>query len=418
MFGITKNRGVLRGDLVVWAILLLLSMISLVEVYSASSNMTYQTGHYWDPIVQHGFLMCISLVVAWITHLTGLNIIKLGLLLLYPASLIMLFALLVTGKDVNGAARFIPILGITFQPSELAKFTLVGVAALILSIGYDPKRKQTKEGYFYVHIILTGITCLLIFTENLSTAIIIAFVMIVLAWIASPPKKIFYGLCLALFAAVFVGYVGLKGTPESVLQKFDNTPLERVTTWAHRLRDDNKRPENPKDYPIYDNVQVTHARIAIATCGIKGRGVGQSIERDFLPQAYSDFIYAIIIEEGGLLAAIGVVVLYLVLLFRCIRIARRCKNRYPAYLVMGIALMLVTQAMVNMAVAVGIMPVTGQTLPLVSKGGTSIFMCNIAIGIILKVSYGAKRIEKPKKKEENATTEEVTTEVTTEVVIA
>ncbi len=418
MLGITKSSGLLKGDLVVWAILLFLSMISLVEVYSASSNMTYQTGHYWDPILQHGALLCIGLLLAWLTHLTNLNIIKLLLLILYPISLILLFALLVTGKDVNGAARFIPILGFTFQPSELAKFTLVGVAALVLSIGYDSKRKQTKEGYFYVLIILTGITCLLIFTENLSTAIIIAFVMMVLAWIASPPRKIYYGICLAVFAAAFVGYIALKSTPESILQKFNDTPLERVTTWAHRLRDDNSRPANPKDYPIYDNVQVTHARIAIATCGFKGRGVGQSIERDFLPQAYSDFIYAIIIEEGGLIAAIAVVVLYLVLLYRSIRIARRCKNRYPAYLVMGIALILVTQAMVNMAVAVGVMPVTGQTLPLVSKGGTSILMCNIAIGIILKVSYGAKRAEKPEKKEDRSEQEETTTEVTTEVVIA
>ncbi len=418
MLGITKNSGVMKGDLVVWAILLLLSMISLVEVYSASSNMTYQTGHYWDPILQHGALLCIGLLLAWLTHLTNLNIIKLLLLIFYPVSLILLFALLITGKDVNGAARFIPILGFTFQPSELAKFTLVGVAALVLSIGYDAKRKQTREGYFYVLIALTGITCLLIFTENLSTALIIAFVMMALAWIASPPKKIFYGICLTLFAAAFVGYIVLKSTPESVLQKFDDTPLERVTTWAHRLRKDNSRPANPQEYPIYDNVQVTHARIAIATCGIKGKGVGQSVERDFLPQAYSDFIYAIIIEEGGLGAAVVVVVLYLVLLYRCIRIARKCKNRYPAYLVMGIALMLVTQAMVNMAVAVGVMPVTGQTLPLVSKGGTSILMCNIAIGIILKVSYGAKRTEKPENKEGKTKQVETTTEVTTEVVIA
>ncbi len=388
-----KGRELIKGDLVVWAILLILSMISIVEVYSASSNMTYTRGHFWDPVIQHGGLVCVGLLLAWLTHITNLGIIKLLLLLAYPLSLILLIVVLFTGEEINGAARFIPVFGFTFQPSELAKFSLVGVAALLMSIGYEKKRKQVNEKYFYALIVLTGITCLLIFTENLSTAIIIAFVMMMLAWIASPPKKIFYGICLVSGIVMFVGYTTLRSIPQNTLQSFQGTMLERVRTWAHRVQESDNPPANPNDYPIYTNIQKTHARIAIATCGIKGRGVGKSDARDFLPQAYSDFIYAIIIEEGGLFAGSFVVLLYLVLFYRCIRIARRCRNKYPAYLVMGISLMLVTQAMVNMAVAVGVLPVTGQTLPLVSKGGTSILMCNVSIGIILKVSYGAKRIE-------------------------
>ncbi len=416
MLGITKDRGILRGDMVVWAILFILSMVSVVEVYSASSNMTYATGKYWDPVIQHGGLVCLGLLIAWLMHITNLGIIKLGLFFAYPVSLILLIIVLLAGKDINGAARFIPILNFSFQPSELAKFSLVGVAALILSMGYDKTRQQTDERYFYILIGLTGLTCLLIFTENLSTAVIIAVVMMVMAWIASPPRKIFYGIFFGAILVLSAGYVTLKNIPETTLQKFDNTILERTITWAHRVQKKGTLPPNPKDYPIYDNIQETHARIAIATCGIKGKGAGQSVQRDYLPQAYSDFIYAIIIEEGGIFFAILVMVLYLVLLYRCIRIAQKCKNKYPAYLVMGLSLMLITQAMVNMAVAVGAMPVTGQTLPLVSKGGTSILMCNMAIGIILKVSYGAKRIDTTKKKKEmeEETVEEVVEEVVEE----
>ncbi len=412
MLGITKNSGLLRGDLVVWAILLILSMVSVVEVYSASSNMTYATGNYWDPVVTHGGLVCLGLLLAWLMHVTNLGIIKLILLFAYPVSLILLIVVLFMGKDVNGAARFIPILGFTFQPSELAKFSLVGVASLILSIGYDKKRKRTDERYLLSLIVLTCLTCLLIFTENLSTAVIIALVMMVLAWIASPPRKLFYGICLGLGIVMVVGYTALKNVSETTLQKFADTKLERITTWAHRLQKKSALPPNPRDYDIYSNIQETHARIAIATCGVKGKGAGQSVQRDFLPQAYSDFIYAIIIEEGGLLTAVAMMVLYLALLYRCIKIARRCKNKYPAYLVMGISLTLVTQAMVNMAVAVGAMPVTGQTLPLVSKGGTSILMCNMAIGIILKVSYGAKRIDKKETKKEEVKEVEAEEEAT------
>ncbi|MCD8302492.1 MAG: FtsW/RodA/SpoVE family cell cycle protein [Prevotellaceae bacterium] len=401
MLGITNKKGLVRGDLYIWLILLVLSLISIVEVYSASSNMSYVDGRYWTPVIQHGCLVGLGLVLAWLMHITNLGIIKLILFLAYPLSIVLLIIVLFTGRDVNGAARFIPIFGFTFQPSEMAKIALVGMASLILSLGYDKEKRQTNDKYFWAMIVCTLIVCLLIFSENLSTAIIIGVVMVVLAWIASPPRKVFYGICLTLAIVALVGYQTMKHVPQSFYSHLEDTKLHRLTTWIHRVQKEDKLPDNPRDYDVYENIQVTHAQIAIATCGIKGRGVGQSVERDFLPQAYSDFIYAIIIEEGGLLEGALVMLLYLGLLYRCILIARKCKNKYPAYLVMGIALMLVTQAMVNMAVAVGALPVTGQTLPLVSKGGTSILMCNIAIGIILKVSYGAKKIEK---KEETAET--------------
>ncbi len=405
MTGITKKRGLLRGDLVVWAILIVLSMVSVVEVYSASSNMTYTRGNFWDPVVQHAALVGLGLALAWLMHVTNLGIIKLLLLVAWPISLLLLGLLLLTGHNVNGAARFIPILGFTFQPSEMAKLSLCGVAALILSLGYDKKRRQTRERAFLIFAFCTLLTCLLIFSENLSTAIIIALVMFTLAWIAAPPRKLFYGLCAGVALVAFGLFYTFKHLPEPSLTRLEDGGLHRMATWIHRLQHDEQLPSDPRDYDIHENVQVTHARIAIATAGISGRGAGKSEERDFLPQAYSDFIYAIIIEEGGLIVGgVGVMVLYLLLMYRSTRIARRCKNRYPAYLVMGISLMLVVQALVNMAVAVGALPVTGQTLPLVSKGGTSILMSNIGIGIILKVSYAAKRKERNEAKAAHSST--------------
>ena len=184
--------------------------------------------------------------------------------------------------------------------------------------------------------------------------------------------------------------------------------FHRVPTWVGRLKGGYVPPADPKEYDITQNIQVTHAQIAIATCGITGRGPGNSIERDFLPQAYSDFIYAIIIEEGGIFCGGLVMFLYLLLLYRAFRIAQRCKSLFPAYLIMGLALMLVTHAMINMAVAVGLFPVTGQPLPLISRGGTSTFVNCAYLGIMLSVSRSARQIEEPKTEEVKESVEKST----------
>ncbi len=400
VLGMTKNKKWIRGDMWVWTVYIALCLISLLEVYSASSNLTYGGGHFWVPLRNHFLLMCGGFLLAWGIHILNFGYTKLFLLLLYPVTLALLIVVLVTGHSVNGAARFLELSkeGVTFQPSELAKLALLGISALILSVGYNKETKQTSRNSFLLHIGFTILTCSLIFSEDLSTTVIIAVVMLALAWIASPPKKLFYILLVIIALIGLTSYETLKHLPEDTFADTQVSAFHRLGTWIHRLHEDDSVPADPNDYDINKEMQKTHARIAIATCGIKGRGFGQSVERDFLPQAYSDFIYAIIIEEGGLMMGIIVLALYLTLLYRCIVIARRCLNRYPAYLVMGIALMLVTQAMVHMAVAVGALPITGQTLPLMSKGGTSIIVCSMCIGIILKVSYGVKRI-KPKQEE-------------------
>ena len=408
MLGVNIKKGFLQGDLVVWMILFSLCMISIVEVYSASSNMSYKSGAYWSPVIQHGTLVIVGLFVAWFCHIINIGYYKLMLPATYLLSLILLIVVLVRGAVVNGSKRWFEITdSITIQPSEIAKLSLIGLAAIILAVGYDKKTQQTRMKSFKTLIFFTVVTCLLIVTENFSTALIIALVMVLMAWIANPPKKMFYGICLGVAAGAFLGIITMKSISEDMCQKIDDVGLHRFSTWVHRFQEaSHELPADPKDYDIHNNVQVTHAQIAIATCGIVGRGPGQSVERDFLPQAYSDFIYAIIIEEGGLLSGALVVSLYLLLLYRCMRIAKKCKNKYPAYLVMGLAMMLVTQAMVNMAVAVGAIPVTGQPLPLVSKGGTSMIITNAYIGIILSVSRSAAKIEKKEVNVENNTKED------------
>lgn len=219
--------------------------------------------------------------------------------------------------------------------------------------------------------------------------------MYLICFYAQVSSKILSWLGGSLIGLALAGYLTAVNIPQSTLDEWAKSDgiMHRVPTWVNRLKSKNDLPPNPRDYDITKNVQVTHAQIAIATCGITGRGPGNSIERDFLPQAFSDFIYAIIIEEFGIFGGGLVMFLYLLLLYRALRIAQRCKSLFPAYLIMGLALMLVMQAMVNMAVAVGVFPVTGQPLPLISRGGTSTFVNCAYLGIMLSVSRSARKSE-------------------------
>ena len=396
---IQKER-FLQGDSVVWMILLALCMISVVEVYSASSRMTYSSGHYWGPVVEHTSYVVIGLFITWLIHKMPCKSFKFLSVLGLFISFILLVVVLFMGS-INDAARWIRIFGITIQPSEFAKISLVGTVAMLLATFRDKTTGGASQLAFNCVALLTGIICLLIVGENFSTAGIIFIVMFLMTWYAQAPKKWMWIVIISIVAAGGLGYSVLKFTPAQTAHKVSELPmLHRFETWSNRIKSGSDLPNDPADYNIHDNVQVTHARIAVATCNVVGKGPGQSVERDFLPHAVSDFIYAIIIEEAGIEGGILVMFLYLLLLYRVMRIAERCRNRFPAYLAMGLSLMLVVQAMVNMAVSVGAMPVTGQPLPLVSKGGTSTFITCAYIGMILSVSYTAKKIEeKPEQTE-------------------
>lgn len=377
---------IFRGDRVIWMVFMFLCLISIVEVYSASSTLTFRTD-YWNPILRHSMFLLVGLGIV-----LGVHAIKpkyfsaLGILL--PAVWILLIGTRIFGTPVNGSYRWIEIAGVTFQPSEIAKLCLVIFTAFLLS-----KRKDTANDSSFRWILIAAIiTCGIIFIDNGSTAILlfaIIFLMMIIGQISL--KKIgkltlYLGIAAGLLCCV-IWFV-----PSQTIGKV----LPRAETWIERFQDfgGDMDVHNPDFTITDDNYQVSHANIAIANGGvfIFGRGPGRSIERDFLPQAYSDFIYAIIIEEMGLIGGITVLLLYIILFIRAGIIANRSEKLFPKFIVMGAALILVTQALANMAVAVGLIPVTGQTLPLVSRGGTSTLITCIYFGILLSVS----RFENPK----------------------
>ena len=386
------NR-IFRGDKVVWVVFMLLLLISIVEVFSAASMLTYKSGgNYWWPIRQHSTYLFLGLGVVYVAHLIPYRFYKTIPLVLVPASICMLIWVLLKGVDVNDAARWMRVAGFTIQPSEFAKVGVVMGTALILS------RTQTEEGAtpnaMKWILWMTGIVCAFIVTENLSTALLLFGVVFLMMYVGRVPLKQL-GKVVAGIAVVGVLFGSLLLLPYKTL---DSLPgLNRLTTWKARFERffEKSDPVPAAQFQITDeNFQETHATMAIASSNIIGRGPGNSVERDYLPQAYSDFIFAIVIEELGLAGGAFVVFLYLWLLVRAAKIAKRCKGYFPAFLVMGCALMLVAQAMLNMMVAVGLFPVTGQPLPLISRGGTSTIINCGYIGMILSVSYYTEKTER------------------------
>ncbi len=386
---VLKKWSLFEGDKVIWMILFFLGMISIMEVYSASSNMSYKTGYYWKPILQHTSYFVIGVLATILVHKIPCRYFKLVPLVGIPLSLFLLIIAMFTTK-VNNASRWLEVGGIGFQPSEIAKGVLIAATAIILSSMRDEAGAQRRA--FKWIMFLSALICLLIVPENFSTAAMTFLVILIMMFIGGIPWK----QLGALLGVIVISGAGLfsflRFAPESTIDTMSEWPgLHRLPTWVGRLQGQGEVPEDAADYDLSRNPQVAHAKIAIATCNVIGRGPGNSVERDFLPQSFSDFIYAIVIEELGLAGGAFVLFLYIVLLFRSARIAGRCERNFPAFLVMGLSLMLVTQALINMAVAVGVLPVTGQPLPLISKGGTSTMINCVYLGVILSVSRSAKK---------------------------
>lgn len=388
--------GLMQGDLVIWMVFILLLMISVVEVYSASSTMSYGgKSSYWEPVMQHGSFWLIGLVTAWFVSRVPCNYFKLGGTLGLLFALMLQLAALFSGK-LNGAGRWIHLWGLTFQPSELTKMALITYLAFIFSSLRNGKEVSSTGNKFAAFGAIASLA--LIVTENLSTAGLIFLIVLGMAFFAQVRAKLLAIIFVIMVSVGAGGWILVHSIPEETLSEWrasENPITHRVPTWVARITDKHEIPDNPKDYDITDNIQVTHARIAVATSHGIGKGPGKSRQRDYLPQAYSDFIYAIIIEETGILGGLVVMFLYLLFMWRCRTIAERCKSLFPSYLVMGLSLMIVLQAMVNMAVAVGAMPVTGQPLPLISRGGSSILINCICVGMILSVSRTAKKTGEP-----------------------
>lgn len=388
--------GLMQGDLVIWMVFILLLMISVVEVYSASSTMSYGGKiSYWEPVMQHGSFWLIGLVTAWFVSRVPCNYFKLGGTLGLLFALMLQLTALFSGK-LNDAGRWIHLWRLTFQPSELTKMALVTYLAFIFSSLRNGKEVSSTGNKFAAFGAIASLA--LIVTENLSTAGLIFLIVLGMAFFAQVRAKLLAIIFVIMVSVGAGGWILVHSIPEETLSEWrasENPITHRVPTWVARITDKHEIPDNPKDYDITDNIQVTHARIAVATSHGIGKGPGKSRQRDYLPQAYSDFIYAIIIEETGILGGLVVMFLYLLFMWRCRTIAERCKSLFPSYLVMGLSLMIVLQAMVNMAVAVGAMPVTGQPLPLISRGGSSILINCICVGMILSVSRTAKKTGEP-----------------------
>ena len=404
-----KIGNLFKGDKVIWMVFFFLCMISIVEVFSASSGLTYKSQNYVGPIAYHTFTIALGVVVAIVTLNIPCRYFKLLTpFLLVISALMLLIVLLGGGESANDASRWIRIMGFTIQPSEIAKGTIVLAVAQILSA---MQRENGADRQAFKWILWISIpTCMLIAKENLSTGALLFGVVILMMIIGRVPWRQTGKLIGILAACAFLGVAMImlvgKAPQEdlSTLTKAERLELQkermnestiektlhRAGTWKNRIISFTEPDPAPKDYDLDKDAQVAHANIAIVSSGIIGKGPGQSVERDFLAQAFSDFIFAIIIEELGLLGAAAVVFLYIILLYRCARIASRCENNFPAYLAMGLGLLLVVQATFNMMVAVGLAPVTGQPLPLISKGGTSTIINCAYIGVILSVSRSAK----------------------------
>jgi cell division protein FtsW len=305
------------------------------------------------------------------------------------------------GISENEATRWLNLFGTPLQPSEFGKLACIIYVAFLLS----KREKFTNEKTVNYIVIGVGIICCLILPSNLSTALMLGAICFLMMFVGLIPLKDLGFLLLKVFFLAIAVFLLLCVTPPDLTRPY----FPRFATWQNRtqtflgLQKNSDETQNATiAYKITDdNYQISHAKIAIARGGIIGKGPGQSVQRDFLPQAYSDFIYAIIIEETGVVGGVFVLVLYIMLLIRVIVIAWRCEKLFPKYLALGCGLLIVFQALVHMAVSVGLFPVTGQPLPLISRGGTSIVITSIYIGIILSVShFGAKMSEYEENEEE------------------
>ena len=404
---------IFKRDKVIWMIFFFLCMISVVEVFSASSGLTYKSQNYVGPIAYHTGTIIVGVMVALITLNIPCRYFKLMTpFLLFITGLMLLVVMLGGGKSTNDASRWISIMGLTIQPSEIAKGTIVLAVAQILA-AMQRENGADKQAFKWI-LWITVPTCLAIGVENLSTAALLFAVVFLMMFIGLVPMRQLGRLAaiiivLGVFSVSMIMIVGHdKSQEEQEVAKVEQVDqpkkkkskieklLHRADTWKARILNFGKDDVSPQEYDLDKDAQVAHANIAIVSSGVIGKGPGKSTERDFLSQAFSDFIFAIVIEELGIMGAAAVVFLYIILLYRCARIASRCENNFPAFLAMGLGLLLVIQATFNMMVAVGLAPVTGQPLPLISKGGTSTIINCAYIGAILSVSHSAKM-----KKEEN-----------------
>lgn len=374
----------LKGDKVIWSFVALLALFSFMPVFSASSNLAYSnhgTGNTIGYLLKHLAHIFIGFVIIYWVHKVPYHYYKGISRIALPIVWILLGYTLIKGTVIAGAnaSRWIqvPFIGITFQTSTLASIVLMLYVARYLS-----KKREIKTTFQESLLELwlpVFITLGFILPANFSTAALIFSMILMLTYVGKYPLK-HIGIIIGSGLAALTLFILLaKAFPDSHF-------FSRVDTWSSRM-------ENfTTDKPGEDDYQIEKAKIAIATGGIYGLGPGKSVQKNFLPQSSSDFIYAIIVEEWGLIGGLGVLFLYLLLFFRFIVAAHKATTLFGKLLIVGLGFPMIFQAMINMAVAVELLPVTGQTLPLISSGGSSIWMTCIALGIIINVTKKEEEI--------------------------
>src|ERR1044072_3905971 len=375
-----------KGDKVIWAIVIFLSLVSLLAVYSATGSLAYreQGGHTEYYLLKQLTVLVMGLLIIWFAHRVNYTIYSRVAQIGFMISIPLLVYTLAFGSNLNSASRWIrlPIINLTFQTSDVAKL------AIFMYVSRQLSRRQTvindfKKGFLPI-IIPVGVVCVLIMPANMSTALLLGASCMLLCFIGRVPVKFLASMIGAGIGLVLLMFV--------VAQGFD-LPM-RTETWKKRAQHFLNKEDSETPY------QVQQANIAIAGGGILGKGPGNSTQRNFLPHAYSDYIYATIIEEYGIFGGFLILMAYLLLLLRCISIFRKWPFAFGAFLALGLSVTLVIQALTNMAVNVGVFPVTGVTLPMVSMGGSSVIFTSLAIGIILSVARNVEEMEGKKAEQE------------------
>lgn len=381
-------KGVLKyleGDRVIWIVSVILAVLSVLAVYSAISTLAFREhgGSTESFLFKHGLMLLSGFVLMYYAHRIPYRYYSRLSQLMIWASVFLLILTLFIGVDINQAHRWlrIPVIEQNFQTSDLGKLALVAYLARVLSKRQDDI-KDFKRGVLPA-LIPTAVICVLILPADLSTAAMLFAVAMTLMFIGRVAIK--HLLLIMGSGAAALGLLVVLSAAQPGL-------LPRVDTWKERVTDFGKETDETEE----ESYQIQHAKVAIATGGLVGKGPSKSTSRNFLPHPYSDMIYAFVIEEyGAILGGMGVLFLFLVLFYRSIRVATKCEKRFGTLLATGLGLLLVAQGLINMGVAVDLLPVTGQPLPLVSMGGTSIWFTCLTIGIILSVSREAEKKAKP-----------------------
>ena len=377
-------------DRTYWVLFFALIIVAIIALFSASSTLAFQSdgGSVLGPIMSQIVFIIAGIALAFcLQFIPSSLIIK---IIGYGGFGISVILLLLTftslGVEINGAKRWLTLCGITFQPSELVKLTLIIVASDLLS---KIKTEQDQKKYFLIVIGITMAICLVIFMSNFSTAVLLGGIIILLAFLARVHIKYWGTLLLGIFAILVSVYFIVNKCYIEKGKTIDG-PFERLITQVGRINDMlEENQTSDEEFRITDdNYQRSHAKIAIARGGASPLGVlpGNSQQRNILPQAFADYIFAIIVEEWGIIGAIALIFLYLAILFRACLTSSRYSDYAAMLMVMGLALMITCQALISMMVSVGIGPVTGQPLPMISRGGTSALITSIYFGIIMSVS--------------------------------